>query len=256
MRTLFLSAALFFAQISGAVADDNPFIAGGVPASDREWNGGDYVATFQTIQTRKVPLPLLEDKFGKQIIDRLTNTKNFALNKNKGLPLNQRLGDYLQIQQGLNSILKVYVTQANQGKDLHRESAAILAFSLRVAALGVELVNEFIPTIPKDDKYEVRMQGLKQMYAGLTTSFAGAVTSLSETKFYSDDDLTIILTAMHATLPILKQGFTPDYKGELQVRLARYKKQFEGDDLKFVEGMIKTLKTEQDAAMKNQRKNE
>ena len=87
------------------------------------------------------------------------------------------------------------------------------------AAAGTKLVDEFMPTVPRDDKYPVRVNGLKQMNAGLTEIFAGAVTSLSETSFYTPEDLSLMLDAMAETLPSMKKSFAPDYRIELRKKL-------------------------------------
>ncbi|WP_367870223.1 hypothetical protein [Luteolibacter sp. Populi] len=241
MNCLVLFLILFFA-ISGSHAAENPFIAGGVPASDREWIGKDYAATFQAFETGTAPLPVLEDPLGKRVIQRLTNEENFGLHKNKNLPLAQRLGDYLEMQKSLASIFKLYIAPAGEEKNLHAEQAVLMGFNLRVAALGVDLVNEFIPTIPKDDKYEIRMEGLKQMYGGLTTSFSGAESALGETKIFSENDFAVILGAMRSTLPTLKQAFTPEYQLELEKKLSDRKEHSKGESLAALEEMIKVLK--------------
>ncbi len=230
---------------SSVFATGNKFVVGGIPATDREWNGQDYLLVFQMIQTGKVLLPVLTDKDGLAVITRLTTRKNFELNKNKSIPVNLRLQDFLQLMQGQNGILKIYLDQANKGKDLHAEVARLLAFGLYISELGIELMNEFIPTIPKDGNYEVRMQGVKQMYSGMTTAFAGTEVSLTEREFYSSEDFTVIIKAMHSTLPTLKQGFSQEYMMELKTKLDAYKKRFKRNDAELIQAMIDELVTEQ-----------
>ena len=210
-------------------------------ASDREWNGADYLAVQKAIQKNPSLLPLMRQRRWNTFLFRLTNTENFSFNRNKDLPIGNRLNDYIQIQESTNAILKIYVNLASQGSDLHAETAAILSFTLRVGALGIDLVNEFLPTIPKDDTYEVRMQGLKKMNEGLATCFAGAEISLNETTFYLDGEIAQILQAMHDTLPTFKTVFTPEYTQELAQKLERHRKTFKGENLKRIEEMIVML---------------
>jgi len=241
MKIALLVFTLLVSQNTLITADENPFIEGGVPASTREWHGKDYIDTFNAIVSGKAPLPKIKDKYGKQIIERLTNPENFALNRNKNLPIHLRINDSTQIQQGLNAIIKLYVQQSRQGKDVHAEMAKLLAFSLRVAALEIELINEFVPTLPKDETYEYRMQALKDTYGGITTIFAGVEGCLDETNFYSKEDLTTILEAMNATLPKLKQAFSPEYHQELRVKFKKRLKDANTQDGKLLESMISSL---------------
>lgn len=241
MKLCWLAFIFFVSLLTGTSADENPFIAAGIPASDRAWIGKDYADAFEAIHKGKSALPMLEDPQGNRVFLRLINEENFGLHKNKTLPVTQRLGDFLQLQQGFNSILKAYLAEANKGKKLHAEMAAGTAFTLHIAALGVELANEFLATIPKDETYQIRVDGMRKANGGLIISFSAVETSLGETKFYSPDDIALILQAMHTTLPTLLSAFTPDYKLELTKKLTERKTQFTGKDLSALEDMIKIL---------------
>ncbi len=242
MKAILTVGLLLATTLLGA---ENAFLNAGIPATDREWNGRDYATTSRILGEGKVLRPVLTDEQGKPLIARITDTSNFTFNRNKTLPIGTRLEDFLQIQQGLNGILKQYAFAANRGEALNSEIARLLAFSLHVSALGIDLVNEFLPTIPKDESYQTRMDGLKQMYSGLTTSFGGAEVSLAETKFYSQSDLRVILAAMEATLPTMQQAFSADYRTELEKKLEKHLDHFDGNDEKLLNSMLKTLKTEQ-----------
>jgi hypothetical protein len=221
----------------------NPFLRAGIPAADREWRGSDYAAAAKAFGEAKTPLPRLSEREGRRLLERLLSVENFAFSHNKSLPFAPRMEDYLQLQEGANNILKLYVNQAAKGEVLHKELIRMVAFGLRVAALGVEMTDEFLPTIPKDNKYEIRMDGFRKMRSGMTTMFVGAETSLSEGKIYSQDDLSIMLEAMASTLPTLKSAFTADYRVELSQKLEAHKRDFkQKEDLKRIEQMLTELK--------------
>lgn len=99
---------LVFGLAGGLAAQNaasNPYLEAGIPASDREWHGADYTRTSEILSAGKVALPRLSDPFGAALLDRLTSTANFSLNRNRELPVEARLGDYLAIQQGTNEVL-------------------------------------------------------------------------------------------------------------------------------------------------------
>ena len=227
---------------SSASDDGKAFVEAGLPAISREWMGDDYVRAAEVLAAGKVQLPHLSDAQGRLLLQRLTATENLSFCRNRTLPLEQRLDGLFKLMGGSNAISKQYMAAANKGANVHTELAQQLAFLLRVAVLGVQLVDEFQPTIPKDEKYAVRMDGLKQIYSGLTTMFAGAETSLSEKKFYSAEDLSLLLTAMAETLPIVKKAFASDYKLELRKKLESRRAAFpQSEDAQKLQRMISEL---------------
>lgn len=200
-------------------ADEKALITAGVPALSREWSGEEYAKAAKVIASGEVPLPMLTDETGRAFLDRLTATENFSLCRDKNLPFGTRLDNYLKLLNGANTILAQYLAAANKGGDVHAECTWMMVYLLRTAAAGTEIMEEFIPTVPKDEKYAVRMDGLKKMRSGLTTIFAGAETSLSERTFFQDQDLSQLLSAMVETLPTFKKSFARDYELELRHKL-------------------------------------
>ena len=211
---------------------------------DREWRGSDYQLAAGAFTAGKVGLPRFSDKQGRTLLERLTATGNFAFYRDKTLPLAMRMEDFLKLQEAANSISKLYLGSAIKGEDVHKEMGRMMAFSLYTAALGIELVDEFIPTIPRDDKYDTRMDGVKRMRSGLTTMFVGAETSLFDRKFYSSDDLSTLLEAMASTLPHFKGAFSTEYRIELQKKLESHESDFKNaDDVRRIKMMLTELKS-------------
>lgn len=245
MRTLLFLFAAFhtgmaFAQTGAAGAGS--LVEAGIPALSREWLGDDYLQASKVLALGSVQLPMLTDEQGRLFLERLTSTGNFSFHRKRTLPIDNRLPDFLNLMEGANAILKLYLVAANKQLDVHREMALQLAFALRIAAMEVELIEEFLPSIPKDDKYEVRMAGMKRAYGGMTTVFAGAMVSLNEKNFYSTEDLTLLLTTMAETLPVVKKAFPADYKTELRKKLEAQRATFpEAEGVKAIGQMIDEL---------------
>jgi len=150
--------------------------------------------------------------------------------------------DYSSLLEGTGAILKRYLATTTKGQEFHKEIAALMAFMLHTAALGVELADEFVPTIARDEKYAVRMDGIKKMNSGLTTIFVGAENSLAEQKFYSAEDLSLLLKAMSETLPRVKKAFSADYRVELRKKLTSHRTSFKKkEDIQHIDEMLKEL---------------
>jgi hypothetical protein len=211
---------------AAAQPQSNPFLEAGIPAVDHEWLGTDYERAVQILSTGKVALPRLADPRGAALLRRMTSTTSFAFHRNRSLPLEDRMGDFLKLYQATSSLLKLYLAEPEVGSGPHQEIAAVVAFLLQGSALGVELTEEFLPSIPKDEDYAARMAGLKQMNSGLTTVFVGAEQALRDRQNLSADDLSVILEAMASTLPRLKKAFSPEHQIELRKKLEEDRAEF------------------------------
>ncbi len=243
MRSLLFLFVVFHAGISfsqtSAAAADSSLVEAGIPALGREWSGADYLQAAKVLAEGKVPLPRLTDEQGRLFLQRLTTTDNFSRYRDSTLPLEKRLPDYFNLLTGATAILKEYLAAADKKLDVHREFAQQLAFGMRMAAMGVQLMDEYLPTIPKDDKYETRMAGMKRAYGGLMTMYGGAEASLSDTRFFSPSDLTLLVSTMAETLPVVKKGFSADYKAEFRKKLESHRTTFtDAEGAKALQQMI------------------
>jgi hypothetical protein len=190
-----------------------------VPAVSRNWHGNDYRAFAQALETGSQPLPRNDTATGAALIARLSAVDNLELQANRALPIAPRMEDFLVMQQSVVPILMRYLQAASRGEPVHAELASMLSFALRLAGSGAALTEEFLPQIPHDETYAVRMQGFAKVKSGLTTVLDGAENSLSETEFYSPADISGMLEAMAAALPSMKNLLAPDFRAELRARL-------------------------------------
>jgi len=237
-RFVFLFTLLNFASPLLAV---NSFTKAGAPSPTREWYGADYIAIAELVAAKKIPLPRFTDPDGSEFLNRLCDIQNFSLCKNLTLPLNQRLESYLQLQDGTNRLLKIYWAEQSKGIDYRRELSAICSFTLHTAALGVDMTEEFLPTVPKDDKYEIRMEGLRGMKNGLALTFVGIEAALSE-GIFDPEGILLVEKAMAETLPRLKTYFSPDFSAELTIKLKkRLEASKDSSEIKYLNQMLKEL---------------
>jgi hypothetical protein len=246
MKQAVILITFVFIVVCRACSDNlrstNVFLEARIPAVDREWIGSDYLRVADVLSTGKVVLPRFSDKNGKALLLRITSTNNFSMSLDTNIPIQMRMEDLMNLQQGVGDITKSYVVSVNHGENLHEELAALLAFNLYISARGIELSYEFLPTIPKDENYSIRINGFDKVKAGLTTIFVGAELSLSE-KVYSPTDLSKILKAMAATFPTINKIFSDDYRGELRQKLEADKAHFKSrEDLGHIDKMLTELK--------------
>ena len=91
---------------------------------------------------------------------------------------------------------------------------------LRFLVVELELVDEFAPTLDKEDPtYAVRMQGLEQMKLGLAQMVTGLLVTLTERDRYRSSELVRLLGYMQETLPVIAPHLPAATRAGTVVRL-------------------------------------
>jgi hypothetical protein len=244
MRTSLLAVTLLFSShLAMAQSQPNPYLEAGIPTVSRAWSGPDYQRAAEILAVGKVPLPRLSDPQGAALLGRMTSMENLALERDSKLSLQARLEDFVPLQQGASALLKQYLAAGSRG-GFRPETARLAAFLVRSSALGLELVTEMIPTVPRDEQYATRMAGVKQMNDGMTTVFVGCEQMLTPSNHFAPEDLSILLAAMAETLPRVKKTFSADYRITLRKKLEADRPRFKSaEDARRIDAMIAALGT-------------
>jgi hypothetical protein len=230
-RSILAIAILLAAYLAvAAVAETNPFLEAGIRAATRTWSGSDYERTVEILAAGKVPLPRFADPQGAALLQRVTSADNLSLQRDKSVPLVWRLQDYMEVEKGASALFTLYFRAVTREERYRPELARFAAFVLPAAAQGVELSEEIISTIPRDENYAKRMEGPRKINERMTTIFGIAEGMLAERKGFSAEDQSVLLDAMADTLPRLKKAFTPDVRIELRKKLEADKARFKKDE--------------------------
>lgn len=237
---LAIAISLIFVN-STASGSTDPYSRAGFPSHDQTWNGADYATAFKMIKSGEVPLPRLDEMSGERVLERMTNVGNLISIKNPDHTFDERMMSLLQFRLTTNLILTMYAAEAKQGSDVASEIAMLIAFSLRVSAASSDFLEEQIRLAPQNKTREIRGNAARLTNSYFTT-FSGVVASLGETDFYSESDLTVLLTAAEETLPALSIWFEEEQKKILLSKLADQRSKFSGEIARLVEGMLKSLK--------------
>jgi len=228
MMRLFCLLSVTFLLGCGLSHGEDRYLAAGASASDREWRASDYRVLLKLIREKKVPLPYLSDPDGQKILRRFCALENLSFGRNRGLPLETRLQDFLTLHQGTAQMVTLYVGEVAEGRKGEAEMSLLLSFMLHTSALGIDLVDEFLPTLPKDDSsYETRMAGLVKMKSGLATVFAGAYTSIAEDEIYKDAQRSAILEAVSLTVPQFATVLGEETKKEMADKFGKLADRFQ-----------------------------
>lgn len=221
----------------------NPYLEQGIASTDREWRGNDYLKLVQAIENKKVPLFHLEDAEGARILKQVSSLENLSFYRNKQLPIETRIADFMLLVGSVARLPTFYYPEIVPGDAVHEEMAMLISNMLHVSAAGIELMAEYVPTLPQDDKYETRMAGLSQFKRGCVTTYSGSVTSLLEDSIHSDEGRSQILAAMATTTPVFKTIFSEDTQTEMRQQLTAARGRFTGEaDRKNMDLLLMHLK--------------
>lgn len=196
----------------------------GLPALGREWSGDDMIKAeiiiVSVAQKGYRHLPRYKSERSGEVFARMTSPQNLDLFKNRKLPLDARFPQALNYYQASNQILKFYLAGFLMKEVGDCELVELMGSHFRSTMVALELVDEFVPTIKKDDpKYRVRMQGLDQMKRGLASIVAGGLQTLKEGESYRGSELVRLVGYMRETFPLIVPRLPPGERAETLLRL-------------------------------------
>lgn len=177
--------------------------APGYPPADRPWDATDYQRLRGLIVTGQQPLPTLADKASNAVFKRMISNQNVAQTKSrdKTISAGERMMALVTSLGAVQHMTVLYLKEVNKGKPYERELAKLLVYMLNTAGPSIKLGDEFIASMPRDDKYETRLGGMRQAHNGLAQIFSGAIVSISETHIYSKPSTLELVQASLDNLP-------------------------------------------------------
>lgn len=200
------------------------YITLGIPSYDRNWVGQDMAVAAKKLQALANQSPEKLPRFGSKrsgpMFARIVSADNLMFFQSRSLPLATRFPQALEYGASLNLILKVYLAARVDNKVAGNELIELLGAQLRTVQVQLELVDEFVPTLSKDDpKYPVRMAGLDKMRKGLAELIAGTITTLTEAQFYDVATRAKLLEYCRQTFPNILPKLTAASQQEMLLRL-------------------------------------
>ena len=230
LLAMLLSVALA-GTCAGATLNDH--IKAGVPSPDRPWYGTDYQRLAELVVSGKVPLPMLNSEDTRPIFLAMVSRRGLSFYGNRDIPLNDRMPDCIALYGSVSTLLKKYLQQHNERHiDSSRELARMTAHALYLSTAMNSLLEEFLPTIQRDDKYEIRMDGLRKVKDGLATFWGGAMLSLTERTIYADEDILIMANAMAENIVSQQKLLGEKNLLEIQTRAEELIKKEKNEDIK------------------------
>ena len=204
--------------------DLDEYLKLGIPAHDRPWASVDIARAAKALATlaAKDPaqLPRFSSKRSGELFERIISPKNLDFYRNKTLPVKDRLQAGPEHLTAVSSIVKLYYAAFAKGTVADTEVIELLGVLFQVVEVQMRLVDEFLPTIPKDDpNYDVRMAGLEKTKQGLATTVMGGLQVLTEKDAYRASERLKLLSHMKKTVPAFALRLPANTRKELLQRV-------------------------------------
>jgi hypothetical protein len=198
----------------------------GMPSPDRMWTSEDYsqaARVLKSIAEKDVhELPRYNSRTSGKLFERISSRENLATILDKNLSLDTRLPLAIGYVDGLKQTLMIYLEPSARGTILDAEMGELMGLMLRWSREVMDLANEFMASLPKDDSnLAVRQEGFARMKNGLVTTFNGAIISLGETNIYRTSVRIRLCGYLEETLPPVIQEFPASVRTEIPLRVKR-----------------------------------
>lgn len=200
------------------------YIRLGLPAHDRVWLGHDMVQAEKVLASLAAGgerrLPRYRSDRSGAVFARMTAPENLDGLRNRGTTIDARFPLSISYFQATNQVLKLYLGAFLKGEVRDSEMVELVGSQLRATVVALDLVDEFIPTLDKDDPtYPNRMRGLEGVRGALGGVVAGSLQTLTEREAYRVSERARLVGYMEETLPRLVPRLLPGSRAETLKRL-------------------------------------
>lgn len=207
----------------------------GLPAPDRNWLASDFTAAAEVLATiaQNEQLPRYHSQRSGAAFKRITAEANLGMYRDKTIPLNRRLPQALESIDASNRILKIYLDAFTRGKVGDSEMIELFGAQLRSSVVMLELLDEFLPTLDKNDPtYPVRMEGLQKMKKGMAQVVQGNLITVTEAHAYRTSERRRLIGYMQLTLPKILPALAEEGRNEALKTLREFVEDARLRDLK------------------------
>ncbi len=200
------------------------YLEAGVPAHDRNWTGSDMQQAAEALgkltKEDAALLPRYQSPQSGKLFDRITSAENLDLYQNEQSPIEVRVHEAILLMQSSNQILVLYATAFADQKVADSELIEMIGSTLRLSATIVSLINEFLPTLNKNDPtYPTRMESLDNVRKNLATVVIANLKVLTESDLYRTSELKRLLGHMQDTYPVILPALPETSRTEALQRL-------------------------------------
>ncbi|CAN5563908.1 hypothetical protein BH10PLA1_BH10PLA1_11470 [soil metagenome] len=196
------------------------YVKQGLPEIDHPWSVDELETALTTI--RKMGsingqcLPRYQSPASGQVFARMISEENYASLADTAKPIDDRLPAAMNYLNTSGQILKLYFTAFRRDQVTPDEMIELVGSNLRACVMVLGRVDEFLPTLKTSDgRYQVRMNGLAKLKAGLAEVAGGAIMSLTERQSYPLAARQRLIVHLSENLPTIVAHLSDDAKAQV-----------------------------------------
>ncbi len=193
------------------------------PSIEEAWDGTDYRAVIQRVETDGLELPTLADAATKPVFERMVREDNIPLR----VGLNAKLSVTIRFQKlssalhPLNKLVALYSSEMQKGKPYAAEVARLMIYEAKIAGMMLELSEPYLSSVAKDKRYQTHVDDLNQMKGAALQLYSGLVQRMTETSVYTKPDLLAMSRGALEGLRSYDPIITDQHRQELVQRLTQ-----------------------------------
>jgi hypothetical protein len=173
------------------------------PSIEEAWDGTDYRALIQRVETDGLALPTLSDTATKPVFNRMIDANNIPLR----VGLNSKLSVTIRFQrldsalQPLQKLVDLYSNELKRGRPYASELAKLMVYEAKVFAALLDVSEPYLSSLEKDKRYQVHVDASNQMKSDARQLYSKLVQSMTETRIYSTPDILEMIKGALKGLP-------------------------------------------------------
>jgi hypothetical protein len=193
------------------------------PSIEEAWDGTDYRAVIQRVETDGLELPTLADAATKPVFERMVREDNIPLR----VGLNAKLSVTIRFQKlssalhPVQKLVTLYVSEMQKGKPYAGEVARLMLYEAKIGGMLLDLSEPYLASLAKDKRYQTHVEDHNQMKSAALQLYSGLVQRMTETSVYAKPDILAMskgaLEALRSYDPII----TDQHRLEFVQRLTR-----------------------------------
>ena len=161
------------------------------PSVDDAWDGTDYRAVVQRVESDGLALPTLADAATKPVFERMVNADNIPLRMglNKELSVTIRFQKLDSALDPIHKLVVLYSNETKKGKPYASELARLMVYEFKVSGALLDLSEPCSRPLQKDTRYQARVAEFDKMKSDARQLYSDLVQRMTETRLYSKSDI-------------------------------------------------------------------
>ena len=193
------------------------------PSIEEAWDGTDYRALIQRVETDGLSLPTLSDASTKPVFERMVHADNIPLR----VGLNPKLSATIRFQklnsalQPVHKLVALYSSEMQKGKPCAAELAGLMLYEAKIAGAVLDLSETYLSSLAGDKRYQRHVDDVDQIKRAALQLYVALVQRMAETSAHPKPELLSMIRGALEVLRSYDAIITDSHRQDLVQKLSR-----------------------------------